>query len=182
MELIPTYIDHLKRFEGFSATAYLPKGEPASDYLTIGYGTRLPRTKALALSPMDEQEATYYLEQSLSGITKFVRSSLQAVPYAFSDNQFTVLVDFCYNCGVGAYERSTLYKLIKSIRFTAEDLHLHPHDEYKLANVEAICTEFNRWTKSGGKVLPGLVSRCAWRSALWRSRAVDAVNAHFGIK
>ena len=138
MELIPTYIDHLKRFEGFSSEAYLPKGEPASGYLTIGYGTRLPRTKALALSPMDEQEATYYLQQSLSSITKFVRSSLQAVPYALSDTQFTALVDFCYNCGVGAYERSTLYQILRTVRFTDEDLHLRPHEEYKLAKVEAI--------------------------------------------
>ena len=182
MELISTYIDHLKRFEGFSSKAYLPKGEPASDYLTIGYGTRLPRTKALALSPMDEQEATYYLQQSLSSITKFVRSSLQAVPYALSDTQFTALVDFCYNCGVGSYERSTLYQILRTVRFTDEDLHLRPHEEYKLAKVEAICTEFMRWTKSGGKVLPGLVARCEWRSALWRSRPVDALNAHFGIK
>lgn len=175
MELLADYVETLKRYEGFRSKAYQPAGEPASEYLTIGYGTRLPRTKALALSPMSEQEATYYLNQSLSDITKFVRSSLQAVPYVLSDAQFTALVDFVYNCGSGNYQRSTLYKLIKSIRFTAEDLRVHPRDEYVSAKVEAICAEFMRWTKSGGKVLPGLVTRCNWRAYMWRSRAVDAI-------
>lgn len=175
MELLATYIDQLKAFEGFRSKAYLPKGEPASEYLTIGYGTRLPRTKALALSPMDEQDASYYLNQSLSEITKFVRSSLQAIPYTLSDAQFTALVDFCYNCGTGNYQRSTLYKILKTVRFTDEDLRLHPREEYVSAKVEAICTEFLRWNKSGGKVLPGLVTRCNWRAYCWRSRAVDAL-------
>lgn len=175
MDLLSTYIDSLKGFEGFRSKAYLPKGEPASEYLTIGYGTRLPRTKALALSPIEEDEALYYLKQSLSEITKFVRSSLQAVPYSLSDAQFTALVDFCYNCGTGAYQRSTLYELLKSARFTDEDLRTHPRDEYTAANVEAICTEFMRWNRSGGKVLQGLVTRCNWRAYLWRSRAVDAL-------
>ena len=177
MELIATYIDQLKAFEGFRSNAYLPKGEPASEYLTIGYGTRLPRAKALSLSPMDEEEATYYLTQSLSEIVKFVRGSLQAVPYTLSDAQFTALVDFCYNCGTGAYQRSTLYKLLKTVRFTDEDLRINPREEYVSAKVEAICSEFVRWNKSGGKVLPGLVTRCNWRAYLWRSRAVDAIYA-----
>ncbi len=177
MELLATYIDQLKAFEGFRPDAYLPKGEPASDYLTIGYGTRLPRTKAIALSPIDKADATLLLNQSLSTIIKFVRSSLQSVPYTLSDAQFTALVDFCYNCGIGNYQRSTLYKILKTVRFTDEDLRLHPRDEYVSAKVEAICTEFMRWNKSGGKVLPGLVTRCNWRAYCWRSRSVDALYA-----
>lgn len=175
MELLSTYIDSLKDFEGFRHDAYTPKGEPASDYLTIGYGTRLPRAKAIALSPIDKADATLLLNQSLSNIVKFVRSSLQSVDYPLSDAQFTALVDFCYNCGTGAYQRSTLYKLLSSVRFTAEDLRAHPRDEYVSAKVEAICNEFMRWTRSGGKVLQGLVTRCNWRAYLWRSRAVDAL-------
>lgn len=177
MELLSTYIDALKRFEGFRSTAYTPKGEPASDYLTIGYGTRMPRTKALALSPMDEQEATYYLNQSLTTISKFVRSSLHAVPYALSDAQFTALVDFCYNCGVGNFTKSTLLRIIESVHFTSDDLLSRPKDEYIAAKVEDICAQFMRWNRSGGKVLPGLTARCYWRAALWRSRAVDALTS-----
>lgn len=176
MELIDTYIDTLKGFEGFRAKAYVPKGEPASAYLTIGYGTRLPRTKALSLSPMSEEDASYYLHQSLSEITKFVRRSLQAVPYSLSDAQFTALVDFCYNCGIGNYQRSTLYKILKTVRFSDEDLRVHPRDEYMIAKTEAICAEFLKWNKSGGKVLKGLEARCSWRAYLWRSRAVDALT------
>ena len=175
MELLSDYIETLKRYEGFSHDAYTPKGEPASEYLTIGYGTRLPRAKALALSPIDKADATLLLNQSLSNIVKFVRSSLQSVDYPLSDAQFTALVDFCYNCGVGAYQRSTLYKILKTVRFTAEDLRDHPREEYVSAKVEAICNEFMRWTRSGGKVLQGLVTRCNWRAYLWRSRAVDAL-------
>ena len=175
MEILSTYIESLKGFEGFSSDAYTPKGEPASDYLTIGYGTRLPRAKAIALSPIDKADATLLLNQSLSNSIKFVRRSLQSVDYPLSDAQFTALVDFVYNCGTGAYQRSTLYKLLSSVRFTSEDLRTHPRDEYVSAKVEAICNEFMRWTRSGGKVLPGLVTRCNWRAYLWRSRAVDAL-------
>lgn len=177
MELLATYIDDLKRFEGFRSTAYTPKGEPASNYLTIGYGTRMPRTKALALSPMDEQEATYYLNRSLTTISNFVRSSLHAVPYALSDAQFTALVDFCYNCGVGNFVKSTLLRIIEEVHFTADDLLLRPKEEYVTAKVEDICTQFMRWNKAGGKVLPGLTARCSWRAYLWRSRAVDALTS-----
>lgn len=176
MELLATYIDDLKRFEGFRSKAYQPAGEPASEYLTIGYGTRMPRTKALALSPMDEQEATYYLNQSLTTISKFVRSSLHAVPYALSDAQFTALVDFCYNCGVGNFVKSTLLRIIESVHFTSDDLLNRPKEEYVTAKVEDICAQFMRWNKSGGKVLPGLTNRCSWRAYLWRSRAVDALT------
>lgn len=175
MEILSDYIETLKRYEGFRADAYTPKGEPASDYLTIGYGTRLPRTKAIALSPIDKADATLLLNESLSTIIRFVRSSLQSVEYPLSDAQFTALVDFCYNCGTGSYERSRLYKILKTVRFTDADLILHPRDEYVSAKVESICSEFMRWNKSGGKVLPGLTTRCNWRVYLWRSRAVDAL-------
>lgn len=175
MELLKSYIDTLKSFEGFSADAYQPAGEPASDYLTIGYGIRLPRTKALALSPIDKADAEYLLVEHVNKISKLVRSSLSSVNYHLSDAQFTALVDFVYNCGFGAYQRSTLYKLLKLVVFTADDLRLRPRDEFRVANVDVISREFNRWDKSGGKVLKGLERRCCWRAYLWRSRAVDAL-------
>lgn len=175
MELLPNYLDTLKIFEGFRADAYLPKGEPASEYLTIGYGTRLPRTKALYLSPIDREYAEELLSNHVNQIATFVRRSLASVKYHLSDAQFTALVDFCYNCGVGAYKRSTLYKLIKVVVFTADDLLSRPREEYERANVDAISLEFLRWNKSGGKVLEGLTKRCQWRSSLWRSRAVNAL-------
>lgn len=176
MELLKDYVKTLKAFEGFRPDAYTPKGEPASAYLTIGYGTRMNRAKALALSPMDEDEATEYLNQSLTTISNFVRSSLSSVPYALSDAQFTALVDFCYNCGVGNFVKSTLLRIIKQIHFTEEDLRYRPKEEYVTAKVADICDQFLRWNKSGGKVLKGLERRCSWRAALWRSRAVDALD------
>ena len=174
MELLKDYLETLKAFEGFCADAYQPAGEPASDYLTIGYGMRLPRTKALALSPIDKADAEILLSEHVSKISKFVRSSLASVNYHLSDAQFTALVDFVYNCGEGAYKRSTLYKHLQKVVFTADDVRLRPRDEMSEANVDAISFEFRRWNKSGGKVWKGLERRCAWRAYLWRDRAVRA--------
>ena len=51
------------------------------------------------------------------------------------------MVSFAYNTGMGAYQKSTMRKKID-----AEDY----------AGAQA---EFSRWTKAGGRELPGLVKR-----------------------
>jgi hypothetical protein len=71
------------------------------------------------------------------------------VKQPLTQNQFDVLVDFAYNAGVGALKSSTLLKKVNAAQF------------------DAVPAELMKWTKGGGKVLPGLVRRRQAESAWW---------------
>ena len=66
-----------------------------------------------------------------------------------SPNRFNVVVDFCYNLGVGRLQTSTLRRKIN-----AQDW-------------EGAIEQLLLWNKAGGKVLPGLDRRCRARAALF---------------
>lgn len=55
---------------------------------------------------------------------------------------------FAYNVGVGAYCRSTMAR------------------KFNAGNIAGGCAELSKWTKAGGKVLPGLVKRRAVERAM----------------
>jgi lysozyme len=59
---------------------------------------------------------------------------------------------FAFNVGVGAYCRSTMAR-----KFNAGD-------------IDGGCAELDRWTRAGGKVLPGLVKRRATERAICEGR------------
>jgi lysozyme len=59
-----------------------------------------------------------------------------------NENQLGALVSFCFNVGGAAFAKSTL----------ARKVNANPSDP-------TIRAEFMRWTRGGGKVLPGLVKR-----------------------
>jgi lysozyme len=59
-----------------------------------------------------------------------------------NENQLGALVSFCFNVGGAAFAKSTL----------ARKVNANPSDP-------TIRNEFMRWTRGGGKVLPGLVKR-----------------------
>lgn len=74
-------------------------------------------------------------------IVRFTRGVARLVNDRASDSQFSAMVSFAFNAGLGALQRST-------IRMK------HNRKDYQGA-AEA----FMMWTKGGGKVLPGLVKR-----------------------
>lgn len=128
----------IKKYEGFSSRPYMcPANIP-----TIGYGsTYYPNGTKVKLSDdsISEDEATQILEYIAqkdfgSAVNKFVIVEL-------TQNQFDALVSFAYNIGRTAFENSTLLKLLN-------------RGEY-----EAAAEQFEKWNKSGGKVLSGLTKR-----------------------
>lgn len=128
----------IKKYEGFSSRPYMcPANIP-----TIGYGsTYYPNGTKVKLSDdsISEEEATQILEYIAqkdfgSAVNKFVIVEL-------TQNQFDALVSFAYNIGRTAFENSTLLKLLN-------------RGEY-----EAAAEQFEKWNKSGGKVLSGLTKR-----------------------
>ena len=138
MKISEKGLNLIKKYEGFSSRPYMcPANVP-----TIGYGsTYYPNGTKVKLSDdsISEEEATQILEYIAqkdfgSAVNKFVIVEL-------TQNQFDALVSFAYNIGRTAFENSTLLKLLN-------------RGEY-----EAAAEQFEKWNKSGGKVLSGLTKR-----------------------
>lgn len=134
----------LMKFEGCRLKAYrCPAG-----ILTIGFG----HTSA-AGDPMVTPDATITKQQAIDilhrDLRKFEMSVEQLVKVPLTQHQFDVLVDFVYNAGAGALAKSGLLKAVNARQF------------------DRVPDELAKWTKGGGKVLPGLVKRCQARTTWW---------------
>lgn len=138
-------IDLIKQFEGLRLTAYLcPRG-----IWTIGYGhtSAAGEPKVMRGMTITREEAESILRNDLrefeNGVSNLLKVSL-------SQSQFDVLVSFAYNCGVERLRTSTLLKHINAKRF------------------DRVPAELMKWTKAGGRELPGLVRRRRAEAAMWR--------------
>ena len=131
----------LVEFEGVRLKAYkCPAG-----VWTIGIGATNPPVNAT--DEITKEEAFKRLDRDLvqyeDGVRKLVKVGL-------TQGQFDALVDFAYNAGVGALAKSTLLKKVNAEKF------------------DEVPAEFMKWTKGGGKELPGLVRRRRAEVKLWR--------------
>jgi lysozyme len=125
-------IDLVKLSEGCKLTSYqCPAG-----IWTIGFGS----TGADVIQGMTitEEQAVDRLKHDLQHAEKMVKTF---VTVELTQHQYDALVDFCFNCGAGNLQHSTLLKLINQ------------------GNFEAAHDEFEKWNKAGGRVLAGLTTR-----------------------
>jgi lysozyme len=122
----------LKEHEGCRLTSYQDSGGT----WTIGYGITGPNIKARMT--ITQAEADSMLEERLDQVIKMVD---RLVTYPISSNQFSALVDFAFNEGVGSLDRSTLLAMVND------------------GQVAPAADQFVRWTKVNGVVLKGLQSR-----------------------
>ncbi|MDN3688693.1 lysozyme [Cyclobacterium jeungdonense] len=137
MRTTSTGINLIKHSEGLRLEAYIcPAGIP-----TIGYGsTSYPDGKPVKMGDsITESQASQLLQDTVASFEKGVR---RLVTRDLTPNQFSALVSFAFNLGLGALERSTLLRKVNT----------NPSDPF-------IREEFHRWVHAGGKVLPGLVTR-----------------------
>lgn len=126
-------VDFIKSYEAFSPGAYVcPAGK-----LTIGYGHVLLRDER-GMTCITKEKAEELLRRDLE---IFVSAVKTAVKVPLEQHEFDALVSFTYNCGVHNLRKSTLLRK------------LNAGDRAGAAN------EFLAWTKSNGKVLPGLTRR-----------------------
>ena len=128
-----------KQFEGFRGKPYLcPAGVP-----TIGYGSTYyadGRKVALTDPPMSEPDAAALLLQELQHT--YLPGVLRNCPTLLTDEKkCNAIVDFAYNLGTGRLQTSTLKRKINA-------------QDWDGANEQLLL-----WTKSGGRVLPGLLKR-----------------------
>ena len=138
-EALTLAADLCRHFEGFSAKPYIcPAGYP-----TIGYGTvyKPDGTKVSTDDkPISRELADQWLLSELRN--NYGAGVLRTSPNLIKHPRaLAAVIDFAYNLGVSRYRASTLRK-----RLEAEDW-----DGAKI--------QLMRWTKAGGKVLPGLVRR-----------------------
>ena len=141
----------VKEFEGLKLKAYKC---PAAVW-TVGYGHTSAAGNPIVTPDLviSNAEAEQILERDMvqyeDGVKRFVKVEL-------TQNQFDALVDFAYNAGVGALQKSTLLKKVNAGKF------------------DEVPAEFMKWTKGGGKELPGLVRRRRAEVKLWRGLDTEA--------
>lgn len=135
----------IKEFEGVRLTAY----KCPADVWTIGIG----HTSA-AGAPEVKPGMTITLQEAYdilnSDLGQYEDAVNKLVKVPLTQNQFDALVSFVYNVGVGAFQKSTLLKKLNDGQYNA------------------VPGELMKWTKAGGKELPGLVRRRRAEAALWR--------------
>ena len=140
-------IQLVKSFEGCFFNAYLC---PAKVW-TIGYGnTKYQNGTAVKQGDKITQEQAETLLSDI--LAEFSKDVSKLIKLELNDNQFSALVSFAFNLGVGALSKSTLLKKVNA----------NPNDK-------TIESEFMKWVSAGGKRLNGLVRRRTAESNLYFS-------------
>lgn len=136
-------LDLIKSFEGLRLSAYkCPAG-----VWTIGYGTTAGVKPGQSIT---KERAEELLRDD---VKRFEDQVLRLVKVPLTQGQFDALVSFTYNLGAANLGNSTLLRLLNA-------------GDYKGA-----AAQFDRWTKAGGKELPGLVKRRAAERALFEGKS-----------
>ena len=127
-------IEQNKSFEGFRSMPY----QDVVGKWTVGYGhLMIPGDGTVVGSPITMGQATELLRKDLHTAEEAVNSC----GVELTQNEFDALVSFTYNLGVGAFQRSTLLKLLKT------------------GNKLSASGEFPKWSMAGGKEVPGILRR-----------------------
>jgi lysozyme len=141
-------LDLIMRYEGLKCVAYLC---PAGKW-TIGYGTTGDKVyDGLVITPAVAEQ---WLMDHVDLVAKEV---LRVITAPLNDNEFAALISFAYNVGVGNLAGSTLAKLLNAHKYA-----------------EA-AEQFLRWTKGGGRELPGLVARRAAEREMFLRKPAEVV-------
>jgi lysozyme len=138
-EAIGIAADLCRHFEGFRNKPYIcPAGYPTIGYGTVWKpdGTRVTMDDA----PISKAQANEWLLSELR--TNYAAGVLRASPRLIAHPKILgAMIDFSYNLGVARYRASTLRRKVDN------------------QDWEAAKEQLMRWTRGGGKVLPGLVRR-----------------------
>jgi lysozyme len=115
---------------------------------TIGYGhtSRAGPPDVEPGTAISAQQAREILAGDLDAFSAGVRSSIRT---SLNDNQFSALVSFAYNVGLGSFRGSSVLSAVNS------------------GDLEAVPRRLALWVKAGGKTLPGLIKRRAAEAALF---------------
>jgi len=135
MEVNKAGKDLIKRFEGCKLKAY----KCPSLLWTIGYGNTFYEdgTKVKEGDVITQERAEQLFDLIVEDFAKKVK---QLVKQDLTDNNFSAIVSFTFNVGIGNLQKSTLLKKVNA----------NPKDK-------TIPAEFRKWVRANGEVLKGLV-------------------------
>lgn len=139
MTLTREGIDLIKGFEGCRLSVYKDVG----GLLTVGYGHRTP---LLQYTRITQEQADTFLADDLANVCKQVANVLKV---QLNDNQYSALVSFTFNLGIGTLLNSTLLKLINK------------------NDLEDASKEFIKWCHVGKVEMSGLLLRRQAEQALF---------------
>lgn len=140
---------------------------------TIGYGTTQGAKQGMKITQEEAEELL------IKECQKFYNGVFAKVGKICNENQIGALISFCYNVGLGAFEKSTLLKVIKSKSINDARMHCINQAKWKLQKKkitkeqyqeivfvinesvvsQLIQMQFLEWIFAGGKVLRGLENR-----------------------
>lgn len=96
----------IKRHEGLRLNVYLcPAGKP-----TIGYGHMLLRSE-LHIKTITQAQADAFLAADCRIAEMYLNANVRV---DLNQQQFDALVSFCFNLGVGAFDRSTMRRMLNN--------------------------------------------------------------------
>lgn len=139
--------DLIQSFEGLELKAY----KDSVGIWTIGVGNIVYEdgTKVKQGDTITKERARSLFE---STACQFAFKVNKVIKKPLTQNQFNALVSLAYNIGLGAFEKSTILKLVNN----------NPND----AN---IAKEFLKWKFAGGKEIKGLLNRRIKESSVYFS-------------
>lgn len=139
-------IDLMHKYEGLKLSSYkCPAG-----VWTIGFGNTFYENGA-KVGP-NQHISERRAHQLFENIVNKNFNLKPLIKVVLTENQYSALVCFAYNVGMGNFSKSTLLKKVNA----------NPNDE-------TIAKEFLKWNKAGGKVLNGLTKRRQSESDLYFS-------------
>jgi GH24 family phage-related lysozyme (muramidase) len=134
----------IREAEGLRIKAY----RDATGIWTIGYGhtssAGAPEVVTGLEISVDDAERILAAD-----VKRFAKGVSDAVTVPLNDDQFSALVSFAYNVGLGNFHSSSVLKAVNTGDF------------------DAVPRRLGLWVKAGGKTLPGLVKRRAAEAALF---------------
>lgn len=140
MQINQTGIGLIKQFEGLR----LKKYRCLAGYYTIGYGhVLLPNEN---LEAIDLIKAENLLQDDLDNLIVKITPKIQT---KLNSNQFSALISFAYNVGIGSFQQSTLLRKVNT------GIHLE------------VPQEFLKWIHINGTPNRGLLRRRCYEAALY---------------
>ncbi len=138
----------IKTYEGLRLTAYPDPGTNGEPW-TIGYGhtsaAGLPRVvRGLTIT---KEEADAILERDVARFSGGV--DLLITNRKLTENQYSALVSFAFNVGLGNFRKSSVLKAVNA------------------GELDKVPWRLQLWVKAAGRKLPGLVKRRAAEAALF---------------
>ena len=154
MQMSEQALELLKQWEGFETKVY----DDSAGLATIGVGHLITKSEqtsgAIVISGLPiqyadgltDQEVVDLLGQDVQPAEQAVNGGVQVV---LDQNQFDALVSFTFNVGAGAFNSSTLLKVLNQ------------------GHYDQVPDQLRRWNKAGGQVVQGLVTRRENEVKLW---------------